>query len=1083
MELNIYRNHSVIETVRIDEQTRLVQRFFGENYIRAEVTKHSPLSVTIGDYIVHKGIKFIVNTLPTVEKVATNYFRYSIVFESEYYDLSKVQFLLSGESDFNLVSDVETLVDLIVTNMNRVYGSGIWSRGTCNQTNTDEKLLHFQGESCRQVIQRVCTEFGCEVYFLRKEINVADKMGIATGLTFQYKAGLRGISRKTESDKNIVTRLYVLGAEKNLGSSYGSTRLKPTATKNLLTNPGFETGDFTGWSQWGTPSTRTVSAFSNPLIMPDGSAVPVGTYAYQHDGTGANQGSYQTVTVEPGTSYSLSCYVYRMHDPSVLSPTVRMMTQADGVYQYAYPAGYSAWERLELTVTTGAAQTTLTVWIGGEGEAWFDAVQIERRDCVTPYVSGTVYYLEKNVEEYGQLEHTLVLDDVFPSRTCTISAVDGSNVLKFTDSSMDFDVNSYLMSGVTAKVNFTSGDLAGYTFEVESYDNGTKEFTILEYDLRNGDALPSASLKPAVGDTFVLVDIELPTSYIEEAEDTLLSRGVAYIDENCVPRVSYELTPDPRYFRTNNINLSIGDQITISDSDLSTSVSVRVVELTKQLIDPYKVELKLSDYQEGRLSQRLYDTAESLRKKAVVDRAGDIPRAQLNKMASSELRNIIIDPSGYIRVALLTADNIQTGKLEAISGNSYFDLDNDLLVIAGGELQIAGTTINSVEDGADVTVNNRAADIVNLPRLLSGAGLYCTSQYLGYWDGSEWDVYISSGGLFQFKGDSDNYVQWDGSTLNVKGAITIQSGSGISNLSDAGSLATGDDLDDVGDGSTYKRTTENEKTGAGRAYSGLDSSNRLVTAVLPGTNIGTPGGSGLYLGGDYMGYYSGSQWQSFIKSDGTFTFRGDASNYVSWNGSTLTVRGALYADDITSGGTITGNTIQTASSGQRVVLDRSDNTLKMYDSSGDMLIDIDDQVQGATQTGMVIGSTSGALILLKDVLEGDTATTYTQIFDGQVWATFNSNHIVMMAELTGGNTGTNFLALNSSGVSSDLFVGKVSTAEKFKVTSAGVVTAASYVDAAGGFKDNGTAGVDGTFTDNDGNTITVSGGIITDLGT
>ncbi len=38
------------------------------------------------------------------------------------------------------------------------------------------------------------------------------------------------------------------------------------------------------------------------------------------------------------------------------------------------------------------------------------------------------------------------------------------------------------------------------------------------------------------------------------------------------------------------------------------------------------------------------------------------------------------------------------------------------------------------------------------------------------------------------------------------------------------------------------------------------------------------------------------------------------------------------------------------------------------------------------------------------------------------------------------------------------------------------------VDAVSGFKDNGVAGVDGTFVDNNGNTITVSGGIITDLG-
>ena len=47
------------------------------------------------------------------------------------------------------------------------------------------------------------------------------------------------------------------------------------------------------------------------------------------------------------------------------------------------------------------------------------------------------------------------------------------------------------------------------------------------------------------------------------------------------------------------------------------------------------------------------------------------------------------------------------------------------------------------------------------------------------------------------------------------------------------------------------------------------------------------------------------------------------------------------------------------------------------------------------------------------------------------------------------------------------------------LTTAGALTLASFVDAVGGFKDNGVAGIDTTFLDNDGNTITVSGGIVT----
>ena len=63
---------------------------------------------------------------------------------------------------------------------------------------------------------------------------------------------------------------------------------------------------------------------------------------------------------------------------------------------------------------------------------------------------------------------------------------------------------------------------------------------------------------------------------------------------------------------------------------------------------------------------------------------------------------------------------------------------------------------------------------------------------------------------------------------------------------------------------------------------------------------------------------------------------------------------------------------------------------------------------------------------------------------------------------------------NAGDIALDPFGGDVTCDGNFSAT-------AGFVNASGGFKDNGTAGVDGTFVDNNGNTITVSGGIITDL--
>lgn len=58
---------------------------------------------------------------------------------------------------------------------------------------------------------------------------------------------------------------------------------------------------------------------------------------------------------------------------------------------------------------------------------------------------------------------------------------------------------------------------------------------------------------------------------------------------------------------------------------------------------------------------------------------------------------------------------------------------------------------------------------------------------------------------------------------------------------------------------------------------------------------------------------------------------GDATNYLNWTGSALTISGSLTAT------TITGGTFQTDTSGQRVVITGTDDTLRFYDSVGQVI--------------------------------------------------------------------------------------------------------------------------------------------------
>jgi len=563
LNLNIFRGTEIWVTIKIDDSTRLTKQLLGADIVKSSFNSHIILDIQIGDYIVFDGIKYYINNLPDIKKNSSNSFDYNVIFESEYYELLKTQFMdLDGNSDFYLVGNLETFIDLIITNMNRLHPG--WAKGTCDQTNQEYKLLSFSKANCMQVLQKLCDEFEGEFYFdfdlyfaegaelpyypaggavigykpaaeadheyrpaettinyTKKDICFTDKAGSNSGLTFMYKQGLRNIQRSTLSEKNIITRLYAFGSEKNLSSDY------------------------------------------------------------------------------------------RDHS-----------------------------RRLKF------------VTIGGKS------------------------YLEKNIDKYGTIEQTELFNDIYPHREGTISAVDGGDITKFTDTNepLMFNLNDYLLPGVTAKIHFNSGNLGGYEFEVANYNNVTKEFTIIAYQDEVGYTLPNATLKPAVGDKYVLLEIYLPQSYIDTAETALQAKAQTYLNDNCEPRVTYILEPDWRFFQTGFIVLKVGDFITIQDTDLGIDVMTRIVELTKSVANEYKYTLKLTDHLEVQLIQRLYSEQEDLKEKVEIGYGGDIIRSRRNWRTSEELRTMVFDTDGYFDMGKIRPESVETGMLSVGSKSTQFIL-------------------------------------------------------------------------------------------------------------------------------------------------------------------------------------------------------------------------------------------------------------------------------------------------------------------------------------------------------------------------------------------------------------------------
>jgi hypothetical protein len=204
----------------------------------------------------------------------------------------------------------------------------------------------------------------------------------------------------------------------------------------------------------------------------------------------------------------------------------------------------------------------------------------------------TIEPLTNNDDIYGIVESVLICDDIYPSFQGSVTSP-GADF--FTDSSIDFDINSYLISGVTPKVVFLSGDLAGYEFEISSYTHATKTIELVALVDDIGQTLPSSGLEISQFDKYTLVDLYMPDSYVEDAEAELLERAEDYIDRYSIPIVKYSIVIDARYLRDNEITLYAGQIIGIIDIDMGIDEQLRIYSISQSMANPYKYNIELTD--------------------------------------------------------------------------------------------------------------------------------------------------------------------------------------------------------------------------------------------------------------------------------------------------------------------------------------------------------------------------------------------------------------------------------------------------------------------------------------------------------
>ena len=296
------------------------------------------------------------------------------------------------------------------------------------------------------------------------------------------------------------------------------------------------------------------------------------------------------------------------------------------------------------------------------------------------------------IAAYGLKENTKIFDDIKPERYGEVTAA-GSAYYAFKDATMNFDLNEkdsagntkWLIDGATAKVKFTTGNLAGYKFDIHKYDHATKEIQVVPFTDENGMKFPSetsAAFQFGVGDKYFFTDINLPDTYKTDAENKLLAEGNKAITEYSQPQVQYGLSIDENFIRQfagelTVVNLfAVGDYIPVEDEDIGVNKSVRITAFTRDLLREYKYNITLGDSVTKTTITRVIEDLQKIDNVIEINDLADPSKARRNWKASQEVLANVFDPEGHYYSEKIKPLSIETTMLATGARSQQFVLQN-----------------------------------------------------------------------------------------------------------------------------------------------------------------------------------------------------------------------------------------------------------------------------------------------------------------------------------------------------------------------------------------------------------------------
>lgn len=302
-------------------------------------------------------------------------------------------------------------------------------------------------------------------------------------------------------------------------------------------------------------------------------------------------------------------------------------------------------------------------------------------------------------DKIGSEEDVKTYDNIYPTRTGTVTAVVADDICAFIDDTMDFDLNKkddkgtvYLVDGTSAKITFTSGRLAGQQFELEAkggYNHETKKFRIIPFTDNRGLTIPSAETQDAyrieVGNTYKITDIYLPESYEQKAEENLWYAAMEDFKTATQAKTQYTLTLDRLYFLqelsrdTDTSVFEVGDYVPVKDTRFGIEKQMRIQKVTRNLLLEQDYQITLADTTAVSIQTQTVLTVIEHENIINNNRLRDLNKARRGWRTTEDLRNMVYDTDGYFDTENIKPNSIDTNMLTVGAKSQQFVLSGCVL--------------------------------------------------------------------------------------------------------------------------------------------------------------------------------------------------------------------------------------------------------------------------------------------------------------------------------------------------------------------------------------------------------------------